>query len=430
MPGGERLRVTYPGRMPPQEDGRTRSGRIGSTLALVLVPVLVLGVVGFLVTRGGRADVDAGHAATPHASSPSASASGATPETPLRPGETRMRVGIDGGPYTPVAQNRATDDYRCFLIDPGLDADAFLTGVRFLPGNPGVVHHAILYRVEPDQIPAAQALDSADDGLGWSCFGGPGLPRAAGRGSGPTASLDSAPWLAAWAPGGQERVIGGGLGVPMAAGSRAVLQVHYNLRGGTGSDDTAVDLRLAPGTADLTPLETMLLVAPVELPCLANESGPLCDRTASVFDTVRRYGEDSGRTIAGLQLLCDGDPLTPAAGPTQSCDRRVDEPITVYGAAGHMHLLGRSITVELNPGTPQARTVLDIPVWDFDDQSSRTLAEPVRVDKGDVLRVTCTHDAGLRQMLPSLQDVEPRYVTWGEGTTDEMCLGILSVTRP
>ena len=45
------------------------------------------------------------------------------------------------------------------------------------------------------------------------------------------------------------------------------------------------------------------------------------------------------------------------------------------------------------------------------------MAEP-----GDTVRVTCRHDASLR-------DGEPRYVVWGEGTTDEMCLGVLQVTR-
>ena len=48
---------------------------------------------------------------------------------------------------------------------------------------------------------------------------------------------------------------------------------------------------------------------------------------------------------------------------------------------------------------------------------------------GDTLRVTCTHDAALRSMVPELADEQPRYVTWGEGTSDEMCLGIVLYTR-
>jgi hypothetical protein len=46
------------------------------------------------------------------------------------------------------------------------------------------------------------------------------------------------------------------------------------------------------------------------------------------------------------------------------------------------------------------------------------------------LTVTCRHDQSLRDQLPALQGVPERYVVWGEGTTDEMCLGIVLVTRP
>jgi hypothetical protein len=95
-----------------------------------------------------------------------------------------------------------------------------------------------------------------------------------------------------------------------------------------------------------------------------------------------------------------------------------------------MHLLGRSITVDVNKGTPEARRVLDIAVWDFDDQGSRPLGEPVRIRPGDTITVTCTHDQGLRDLLPAFEGQRERYVVWGEGTTDEMCLGIVMLTRP
>jgi hypothetical protein len=108
--------------------------------------------------------------------------------------------------------------------------------------------------------------------------------------------------------------------------------------------------------------------------------------------------------------------------------RYVREQVTVRAAAGHMHLLGRSISIVANAGTARARTILDIPVWDFDDQSTRPLDKTLTLRQGDTITVTCTHDPGLRALLPSMSDTPPRYVVWGEGTTDEMCLGILVVT--
>jgi hypothetical protein len=278
----------------------------------------------------------------------------------------------------------------------------------------------------PGQVAAAEAHDAASPGRGWTCFGGSALPDSTGSAA---RALDSAPWLAGWAPGGGETVFGDGTGKRLAAGSRIVLQLHYNLREGTDPDDTAVRLRVMAGSADLRPLETMLLVAPVELPCAPEESGRLCDRSQSVLDLVGRFGPEAGRTVSGLQLLCGGSFVAPVAGSTQHCDRRVPSDMVVRAVAGHMHLLGRSIRVELDPGTSRATTLLDREVWDFDNQKATALQRPVRVRRGDTLRVTCTHDARLRSMVPELADEQPRYVTWGEGTSDEMCLGIVLYTR-
>ena len=71
-----------------------------------------------------------------------------------------------------------------------------------------------------------------------------------------------------------------------------------------------------------------------------------------------------------------------------------------------------------NEGHSRAPTLLDITLWDFDDQSARPLDTPVELEPGDTITVTCHHDATLRDQLPSLQDVPDRYVVWGEGTTD------------
>ena len=93
-----------------------------------------------------------------------------------------------------------------------------------------------------------------------------------------------------------------------------------------------------------------------------------------------------------------------------------------------MHLLGASIRVELNPGTPRRRVLLDIPRWDFHWQNAYQLVKPVSAGPGDVLRVTCRHDVTKRHHTEGVPHT-PRYILWGEGTTDEMCLGIVQVTR-
>jgi hypothetical protein len=214
----------------------------------------------------------------------------------------------------------------------------------------------------------------------------------------------------------------------MEAGSQIIMQVHYNLlaTGGkaNGTDRSGIRLRLAPSTAGLQALHTTLLVAPVELPCPAGETGSLCSRETSIFDEMRRFGPDAGSTVAGLNFLCN-DAKKPHPGNTQHCDRTAEQTMVVQAVAGHMHLLGRSIKVDLNPKTATAENLLNVPVYNFDNQGARALATPATVHPGDDLRVTCTHDATLRSLTPSLKSLPPRYVLWGEGTSDEMCLGIL-----
>jgi hypothetical protein len=335
------------------------------------------------------------------------------PAAALRDGERFVTLTMPQ-PYTPVAPNGGTDEYRCFLVDPKLTSMAYLTGSQFLPQNTAIVHHAIFFRVDPADAAKARGVDAASPGEGWTCFGDAGIGGDAG-------------WVAHWAPGADETLLSPSVGYPMPPGSLLVMQVHYNLlaTGGKpgGADRSSIRLRLADGAKKLDALETATLPAPIELPCAANESGPLCDRNAAVADVTRRFGDDVGSTEAALVQRCDNG--TPAPGPTQHCDHPVPQAATIYAVAGHMHLLGRSIKIELNPDTPGARTLLDIPAYNFDDQAIHPLVAPLAVKPGDTLRVTCTHDAGLRKLLPQLRTLPPRYVVWGDGTSDEMCLGLV-----
>jgi hypothetical protein len=340
----------------------------------------------------------------------------ATGAQPLRAGERFVHLSM-ARPYTPVPRNGGSDEYRCVVIDPRVPDPVFLTGVQFEPQDERIAHHAITYAVPPDGAATVRALDTADDGEGWTCFG-------------MDAGVSTASWVDTWTPGGRETLFSGDMGYRLEPGSLLVVQIHYNLlaAGGDppGADRAGLRLRQTRGTPDTIALDTMPLSAPIELPCAPGESGPLCDRDAAVADVSERFGDGAGRRADWLLARCGYD--APRPGSTQSCDTRVDAPATVHATRGHMHLLGRSIQVELNPGTPDARTLLDVPAFDFDDQALHVLPRPVRVEPGDVLRTTCTFDAGLRRRLPQLRDLPPRYVVWGEGTADEMCAPLLTVS--
>jgi hypothetical protein len=330
--------------------------------------------------------------------------------------------------YRPKAGKGTTDDYRCFALDPRLSSDASVTSARIEPGASKIVHHVILFRISAAQVAEAAKLDAAAPGLGWSCFGGTGISTGGSSGSA-QAFLNDSNWIAAWAPGGSGGRLPDGTGVPLPAGSRIVMQVHYNLLNGGARDRSRAVMTVAPASTGLARVQTVLLPAPVELACARSERGKLCDRTEALIDLSRKYGSTAAFVPAGLLLLCGRSPASVAPSALSRCDRAIETPTKILGAAGHMHLLGASIRLELNPGTPQARVLLDIPRWDFHWQNMYTLRSPIDAKPGDVVRVTCRHDVTKRHHGTHGVPKTPRYILWGEGTTDEMCLGLLQVTR-
>jgi hypothetical protein len=351
------------------------------------------------------------------------------PPVPVRPGESIVRVAMPSS-YRPRAPAGGTDDYRCFLLDPKLAGNGFVTSARIEPGAAKIVHHVILFREDGPQVAEARKLDAASPGPGWTCFGGTGISAEAGQRS-VQDFLNDANWIAAWAPGWGGGRLPDGTGIPLLAGSQIVMQVHYNLLNGRARDRSRAVLTVAPASANLTPVRTMLLPAPVELACANGERGPLCSRSGALLDLARKYGQYAALVPAGLLLLCGKDASNPKPSPVTSCDRRVEQPTKILAVGGHMHLLGQSIRLELNPGTSRARVLLDIPRWDFHWQNAYTLATPIVAKPGDVVRVTCRYDVSKRARPQHGTPIPrtPRYVLWGEGTTDEMCLGILQVTR-
>ena len=346
----------------------------------------------------------------------------ATPEAvALRPGERFLELAMPS-PYAPSAPSGGTDDYRCFLLDPGTDEDAFVTGVDVVPGNRDVVHHVILFRVPPAQVAAAERTDRRTPGQGWTCFGGSEVGGAVG-------GLDDAPWIGAWAPGGGERLLDPDIGIPLEAGSRIVMQVHYNLLAGSDPDVSSARLRLADGTEDVSPLRTVLLPAPVELPCRTGEAGPLCDRKAAVDDVAARFGE--GRPADGLRPAARLRRLRRCR-PRSDPELRAGRGPTHHGAGGRRaHAPARPVDPDRGEprrgGRPHPARH---PGVGLRRPGHPVLDEPVRLRRGDRLQVTCTHDQGLRDLLPALEGQPERYVVWGEGTTDEMCLGIVMATAP
>lgn len=326
-------------------------------------------------------------------------------------------------PYTPAALEGASDDYHCFLLDPKLSSDRMVTGVNIQPEQGTIVHHVILFKVGGEAAEEAQRKNAESGGKGWTCFGGPNVGSAASV---------AGSWLGAWVPGVGDGHFPAGLAQPLPKGSLIVMQVHYNLTAGARPDRSKAVLSFAPLGEKLTPLRTSLLAAPVEVPCPEGFASEACNRTTVLRENVRKYGTEGASLPQTLLGLCKktledyNKPVGDASAVSTGCDRTVPASATLYSVAGHMHLRGVEIRIELiRSGETTPKTLLHIPRWDFHWQGNYWFKNPVEVTKGDTVRITCTWDNSLaNQPVIGGKRLEPRYIIWGEGTTDEMCLGV------
>jgi hypothetical protein len=114
------------------------------------------------------------------------------------------------------------DVYQCFDIRDPSPRARYLRAVDIKPGNPKVVHHALLFQ---DTTGTARKRDT---GGGYPCFGTPGFLPAHG--------------LSGWTPGGLPFQTPPGLPGLLHGNADLVLQVHYHPTGKPEQDRTRIAL--------------------------------------------------------------------------------------------------------------------------------------------------------------------------------------------
>ncbi|HYI09249.1 MAG TPA: ascorbate-dependent monooxygenase [Thermoanaerobaculia bacterium] len=274
--------------------------------------------------------------------------------------------------YTPPA---GKDTYRCFTIPTNLTTDAWVRAVDTHPGNRAIVHHVLTFI---DTTGASVALDEAEEGPGYTCFGGPGF------------SLPGT--LGGWAPGSPPLELPENVGFELPAGSRLVLQVHYHPHDGDSHGVQHID-------ADRTELGVYLAA---EKPAQAMRVVPLVNMGFTIPPHDANYRVDAELPI------------------------KTPFPIKIWFVAPHMHLLGRKMTVQMTPPNGIAQCLIDIQDWDFNWQGAYRYKSPIDVPAGSRLSLTAWYDNSTSN--PRNPNNPPKPVSWGEETTDEMCLAFLGVT--
>ena len=310
----------------------------------------------------------------------------ATPGAPLPPADgrlTRTDVRLQLPTYTP-SRRKGRDDYRCFVV-AWPDRPQYVTGFDVVPGERREVHHMIVFVAQPRDAATVDAWDTGDPGAGYGCYGGPSA----------TGSTDiAARFLAGWAPGSSGADLPEGTGQLVEAGSRLIVQIHYNLESTTPRPDhSVVELKVDDSVAKRA------ASAPV-----VNPGWLISPQSFRIPPGKRVTHSWVGDPRPFLRFL--------------GSDVDLSQGFTIHSVLLHMHRLGKRGQVAIVRASGKREVLLSISRWQFNWQRDYRLAVPVRFNNGDRLSIRCEH-----------RNRTKRTVTWGENSADEMCIGFVYVSE-
>lgn len=261
------------------------------------------------------------------------------------------------------------DEYRCFSMPTNLTSDRYVSAIDVHPGDRTTVHHVIAYI---DTTGESAKLDT--DGNGYQCFGGPGFSIT---------NLASST-LGGWAPGSRPDRLPDNVGFLLPANSRIVLQVHYHPHDPNPKPDQT---QAAIYFDKVKPAQTMLML-------------PLVNQTFTIPPNDANYHV----TASFTNTLFNAH---------------------VWLIAPHMHLLGHHMSVDAT-GAGTNTCLININDWDFNWQGVYRYKDPIAIPTGTKLTLNAYYDNSPDN--PRNPNAPPRAVSWGEQTTDEMCLAFIGVT--
>lgn len=221
------------------------------------------------------------------------------------------------------------DLYQCFVIPLPRSAERYVQAIDIQPGNPRVVHHALLFQEVTGEA------RRRDTGGGYPCFGTPGFLPARGLGG--------------WTPGKQPVPSPAGMAETLYAGADLVLQVHYHPTGKPETDRT----RAALYFTDEKPRRHLTDV-------------PLGSNRIDIPP-----GEKNYRVTDHFTLPVDVD---------------------VIGIIPHAHYVCKDMLgFAVLPGGAR-RTLIHIPDWNFNWQEQFRYRVPVRLPAGTSVEMEFTYD--------------------------------------
>jgi peroxiredoxin len=272
------------------------------------------------------------------------------------------------------------DLFRCFVLPTNLTEDKYVTAVEVRPGNRRIVHHSLnFYDLSGTARELEQKARSKDDGD--QADHGPGYSVGMGLGFVPKPGMVGG--LSGWAPGQVIRHLPKGYGYLLPKGADVVLQLHYHRNGRLEKDRTSIGLYFAKEDG-VKPFKGMVLPGRF---------------------LVIPPGNERFRVQGGLEVQ-------------QECK--------LYSVMPHMHMLGREVKVTLTPPGGPRTTLVAIKDWDYNWQETYFFKEPIALKPGTRLEVEALYDNSSKN--PNNPSDPPRWVKFGEQTTDEMCYIFVGAT--
>jgi mono/diheme cytochrome c family protein/thiol-disulfide isomerase/thioredoxin len=251
------------------------------------------------------------------------------------------------------------DIFRFFVMPIEVPEDMVVTAVEFRAGNARVAHHSIMYL---DASGVARQRDAADPGPGYE---------------GPiTGGFRPAGTLGFWAPGYTPHFLPEGVGLKLAKGCDLAMQMHYHPSGKEEVDQSQVGIYFAKKPVD----KYLSLFA--------------------LFNFDVNIKPDEPRHLMHLEFTTPVD-------------------LKLLDVTPHMHMIGTEMKVSAT--TPDGKKSDLVWVdWNFNWQDQYHYVEPLVVPKGSKIELDAWYDNSSGN--PYNPNTPPKLVTFGEMTTDEMCI--------
>lgn len=297
-----------------------------------------------------------------------------------------------------------TDQFICYVIDPGIATPGWVTGLHVVPSDLAIAHHAVVNAVPPSGQDELAAM-TGPDGY-FDCFGGINVPDTY--------------FLGVWVPGSLPFEAPEGVGIPFVAGSKLVMQMHYHPAGSTHPPERSeVQLKVT----DTKPERQMLFIAIGNAPNEASGLKPGPNDNGTVQFKIPANVADHTETMA-FPINFGGEQRFPL--------------VSVFP---HMHFVGVDLeaTIKRNPAVtaePADECLIKVPRWNFEWQRTylydADLSQLPTVGMGDELTLKCLYDNTLENRFVERALDErgldmPIEVRLGEQTLDEMCIAAFGV---